>query len=81
MSGHFMRVGAQALAAILGGPGIFYIWYSFYAPWAAANAVILLGCAVTISFFLYPELQPTSQGALRLIRRIAVHVARLTGRL
>jgi len=81
MSEHFMRVGAQALSAILGGPGIFYVWYSFYAPWTAADAVILLGCAVTISFFLYPELQLPPQGALRLVRRIAGHVVKLTSRL
>ena len=80
MSGHFMRVGAQALSAILGGPGIFYVWYSFYAPWAAANAVVLLGCTIAISFFLYPELQPPTQGAMRLIRRMAGHVVRLTSR-
>ncbi|HXS38571.1 MAG TPA: hypothetical protein VN766_00215 [Stellaceae bacterium] len=81
MSGPLMRLGSQTLAAILGGPGIFYVWYSFYAPWAAANAVILLGCAIGISVFLYPELQGSPQSALRLIRRIAGHVARLTGRL
>lgn len=80
MSGPLMRLGSQTLAAILGGPGIFYVWYSFYAPWAAANAVILLGCAIGISVFLYPELQ-LSPRAQRVLRRIAGHVARLTGRL
>lgn len=81
MSGPLMRLGSQTLAAILGGPGVFYVWYSFYAPWAAANAVILLGCAIGISVFLYPELQLSPHRALRLLRRIAGHVARLTGRL
>ncbi len=81
MSGYFMRLGAQALSAILGGPGIFYVWYSFYQPWAAANAVILLGAAAALSIFLYPESFPRHDGALKLIRKIAVRVARLAGRL
>ncbi len=80
MSEHFMRLGGQALSAILGGPGIFYVWYSFYEPRAAANAVILLGAATAISVVLYPASLPRHDAALKVIRRIAGSVARLTDR-
>lgn len=66
-----MRLGGQALAAILGGPGIFYVWYSFYEPREAASAVILLGAASVISLMLYPELleQDGIVGAKRWLAR------------
>jgi CBS-domain-containing membrane protein len=78
MSEHFIRIGGQALAAILGGPGIFYVWYSFYQPVMAASAIILLGAALALSVSLYPDSFPRHDRALKLIRRIAGRVARLT---
>lgn len=81
MSGHFARLGGQALSAILGGPGVFYVWYSFYEPWQAANAVILLGAATAISLSLYPDLLPRHRGMANAMRRLARNLARLKNRL
>jgi hypothetical protein len=75
-----MRLGGQAMAAVLGGPGIFYVWLSFYDPLAALRATILLGAAIAISIFLYPDLFDGHRGALKAIRRIAGRVATLKTR-
>jgi hypothetical protein len=50
-----MRVGSQLVAAILGGPGVFYLWRSFDAPEDALRAVIFLGAAAAISLALYSK--------------------------
>lgn len=49
-----MHLGSQAIAAILGGPGIFYLWHSFYVPEDAMRAVLFLGAATVINLMLYP---------------------------
>jgi hypothetical protein len=50
-----MRLGSHVLAAILGGPGIFYLWESFYVPPLALKAFLFLAAALTINLLLYPE--------------------------
>jgi ABC-type Fe3+ transport system permease subunit len=77
MSEHFVRLGGQALAAILGGPGIFYVWYSFYDPSEAASAVVLLGGACAISLMLYPESRPQHEGLANAARWLARRLERL----
>lgn len=44
-----MRRGAQIMAAIFGGPGIFYVWASFYNPSDALTAILYLGTATTLA--------------------------------
>jgi hypothetical protein len=43
-----MRMGAQVLAAIFGGPGIFYLWRSFGSSGDALNAALYLAIATTL---------------------------------
>lgn len=66
-----MRIGARALSIILGGPGIFYIWHSFYAPFDAVKAVIFLGAATAINLMLYPEAIDASGGVAALNKALA----------
>jgi hypothetical protein len=68
------------MAAVLGGPGIFYVWLSFYDPLAAVRAAIFLGAAMAISIFLYPDLFDGHRGAFKAIQRIAGRVATLKSR-
>jgi hypothetical protein len=71
MSGDSMRIGGQAMAAILGGPGVFYLWCSFYEPVMALKALIALGAATAISVFLYPESFDGHRDTFKAIGRIA----------
>jgi len=70
----FMRLCSQALAVILGGPGIFYLWHSFYVPTDAFKAVIFLGAATIISWMLYPDIIDGERFAA--FGRILVKIAR-----
>ena len=67
-----MRVGSQILAAVLGGPGVFYLWRSFYAPEDALRAVIFLGAAAAISFMLYRD--SGEGGRSSTLRRLLVRI-------
>ncbi len=75
-----MRLGGQALAAVLGGPGIFYLWCSFYEPIFGVKALILLGAATAISICLYPESFDGHRGTFKAIGRIAGKIAALAQR-
>jgi hypothetical protein len=46
-----MRMGAQIMAAIFGGPGIFYIWLSFEYPNTgdAVTGIIYLSVATALA--------------------------------
>jgi hypothetical protein len=44
-----MRFGTQILAAMFGGPGVFYLWKSFYDPQDALTALLYLGVATALS--------------------------------
>jgi len=76
MSEDSVRIGGQALAAILGGPGVFYLWCSFYEPLFGLKALIMLGAATAISVCLYPESFDGHRGALRVIGRVAERITR-----
>ena len=67
-----MRVGSQILAAVLGGPGVFYLWRSFYAPEDALRAVIFLGAAGAISFMLFRETSEHHRPSV--LRRLLVRI-------
>ena len=44
-----MQFGAQIIAAVFGGPGIFYLWESFRGnPGDAATAFLYLGLATAL---------------------------------
>ncbi len=75
-----MRLSGQAMAAVLGGPGVFYVWLSFYDPLAAVRATIFLGAATAVSICLYPDVFDGHRGAFRAIQRIAGKVAKLKPR-
>jgi hypothetical protein len=48
----FLMQRAMALvAAVLGGFGVFCVVYSFSTPHIAAQALILLGAALAVSYF------------------------------
>jgi multisubunit Na+/H+ antiporter MnhB subunit len=47
----FMQRALSLLCALLGGFGVFCVIYSFAAPDIAAQALILLGAALAISYF------------------------------
>src|ERR1700676_1014785 len=66
-----VRVGGQAMSAILGGPGVFYLWCSFYEPLFGLKALIMLGAATIISVYLYPESFDGHRGTFKAIGRIA----------
>src|SRR5271154_4294330 len=42
---------SSLIAAVLGGFGVFCVIYSFAAPHVAAQALILLGAALAVSYF------------------------------
>jgi hypothetical protein len=46
-----MRRALSLVAALLGGCGVFCVIYSFATPHIAAQALILLGAALAISYF------------------------------
>ena len=66
-----VRIGGQAMSAILGGPGMFYLWCSFYEPVFGLKALIMLGAATAISVYLYPESFDGHRGTIKAIGRIA----------
>jgi hypothetical protein len=47
-----MRSGLSLVSAVLGGYGVFCVIYSFAAPDVAAQALILLGAALGINYFI-----------------------------
>ena len=66
-----MRYGARILAAIFGGPGIFYLYLSFQRPDMAFTAVIYLLIAVALSFYAGEGAeQPGAVRALALCRSV-----------
>jgi multisubunit Na+/H+ antiporter MnhB subunit len=46
-----MRRVTSLIAALLGGFGVFCVMYSFAAPDVAAQALMLLGAALAMSYF------------------------------
>jgi hypothetical protein len=46
-----MRFAAQAMAAIFGGPGLFYIYLSFYSPWEAVTGIFYLAIATALALY------------------------------
>jgi hypothetical protein len=58
-----MRIAAQCLAAIFGGPGIFYIWLSYYRPGQAVTGFIYLAIATVLA--LYADRKGESRPVLR----------------
>jgi hypothetical protein len=47
----FMRRALSLVCALLGGFGVFCVVYSFSEPQVAAQALILLGAALAVSYF------------------------------
>jgi multisubunit Na+/H+ antiporter MnhB subunit len=47
----FMQRALSVVCALLGGFGVFCVIYSFSTPHVAAQALILLGAALAISYF------------------------------
>lgn len=47
----FMQRALSIVSALLGGFGVFCVIYSFSAPDIAAQALILLGAALALSYF------------------------------
>ncbi len=59
-----MKWGARVLAAMFGGPGIFYLWLSFNHPENALTAVIYLALATALSIYAgEPSLRPARRKA------------------
>jgi len=58
-----MRIAAQCMAAIFGGPGVFYIWLSFYRPGQAVTGFIYLAIATVLA--LYADRKDTGHPVLR----------------
>ena len=50
----FMQRALSLVCALLGGFGVFCVIYSFSAPHIAAQALVLLGAALAINYFI-PE--------------------------
>lgn len=48
---YLVQRAASLIAAALGGFGVFCVVYSFSAPDIAAEALILLGAALAVSYF------------------------------
>jgi hypothetical protein len=46
-----MRFAAQTMAAIFGGPGIFYVYLSFYKPYEAITGLIYLSIATALALY------------------------------
>jgi len=60
-----MRWGARILAAMFGGPGIFYLWLSFNHPENSLTAVIYLALATVLSIYAgEPSLRPARRKAV-----------------
>lgn len=47
----FVQRALSLVCALLGGFGVFCVIYSFSAPHIAAQALILLGSALAVSYF------------------------------
>jgi hypothetical protein len=47
----FMQRALSLVCALLGGFGVFCVVYSFSEPQVAAQALILLGAALAVSYF------------------------------
>ena len=47
----FMQRALSLVCALLGGFGVFCVVYSFSEPQLAAQALILLGAALAVSYF------------------------------
>jgi multisubunit Na+/H+ antiporter MnhB subunit len=47
----FMRRAMSMISAALGGFGVFCVVYSFSTPHIAAQALVLLGAALALSYF------------------------------
>ena len=47
----FMQRALSLVGALLGGFGVFCVVYSFSTPHVAAQALILLGAALAVSYF------------------------------
>lgn len=65
-----MRIGAQLLAAVFGGPGIFYVWRSFGNPGDAATAVLYLALATVLALYAGAPAKGPSLGALARCRAL-----------
>ena len=50
-----VRLSLQAIAAVLGGFGVFCLWYSWLSPAIALHAIFDFGLAVVITLFLGKE--------------------------
>ena len=64
---------------VLGGPGIFYLWLSFYSPVEAMKAMLCIGAATILNFMIYPEVLGEGRGFVavgRLIARVAALLPR-----
>ena len=72
-----MRYGALILAAIFGGPGIFYDYISFFHPRYAVTALLYLVVATVLALCAEDRSAPKGPGPGRLIRRaIRLHIRR-----
>ena len=61
-----MRFAAQTMAAIFGGPGIFYVYLSFYKPYEAITGLIYLAIATALALYAdrAGETLPLARGTL-----------------
>jgi hypothetical protein len=59
-----MRIGAQILAAIFGGPGIFYVWRSFENSGDALTALFYLTMATVLALYAGAPIQIDGRRAL-----------------
>ncbi len=61
-----MRFAAQTMAAIFGGPGIFYVYLSFYKPHEAITGFIYLAIATALALYAERsgEARPLARGTL-----------------
>nr|UXE44107.1 hypothetical protein Hi04_10k_c1074_00027 [uncultured bacterium] len=51
MQAFLVHRAAALISALLGGAGVFCVVYSFSTPDIAAEALILLGAALAVSYF------------------------------
>ena len=51
LQGFVMRSAVSVISAMLGGFGVFCVIYSFTSPHIAAQALVLLGAALSLSYF------------------------------
>jgi len=72
-----MRVGAQILAAIFGGPGIFYVWRSFEHPGDAVTAVLYLAFATALALYAGAPIRIDGRAALARCRTLLARKRRL----